>query len=167
MKLNRILLIPSILLIGLTSIASAQFGGPVKRTVFSQVTIDGIVTTQAVETSKTTDLSTGKITVQKKTKVVVPNGSGGFTKKVTEEKTVATPVPGETTFSVVKSTEEIDTPVESGEDETPTGEAESQGVDTDPEEIVEQANLDTVLPPVIIFVESDADLETTIVVSPT
>jgi hypothetical protein len=133
--------------------------GPTVKVVFAQVVEDGFTVTKATATvSETVD---GTITVKRQTEVIVPDGGGSFTKKVTQEETVASPdpmTPG--VFSVTTSTEVLTTPLDAAQ--TPTGgTTTATATVTDP--AVNVGDLD--LPPATTFVPLDETLEEPIVIS--
>ena len=75
---------------GSLSPSAAQFiSGSNIKTVYSQVVcVNGLIATQAVRTTVSTDLQ-GNITAKRQTEVIVPDGAGGFTKSETQETTLA------------------------------------------------------------------------------
>ncbi|MFT6179992.1 MAG: hypothetical protein ACJAQT_003517 [Akkermansiaceae bacterium] len=111
MKLKILFLTTSILAGSLLGTNAAFIDlGPNVKVVFTQVTVDGNVVTQAVATITETAID-GTITVKKQTEVVVPDGSGGFVKTVTQDETVATLTSG-TSYTVTTSSEVLTTPLD-------------------------------------------------------
>jgi hypothetical protein len=89
MKLTPTFVSSLILMFGSLSPSAAQFiSGPNIKTVYSQVVVNGLIATQAVRTTVSTDIS-GNITAKRQTEVIVPDGAGGFTKSETRETTTA------------------------------------------------------------------------------
>lgn len=89
MKLTPTFVSSLILMFGSLSPSAAQFiSGPNIKTVFSEVVVNGLVTTQAARTTRSTD-SAGNITVKHLTEIIVPDGAGGFTKYERQETTTA------------------------------------------------------------------------------
>lgn len=89
MKLTPTFVSSLILMFGSLSPSAAQFiSGPNIKTVYSQVVVNGLIATQAVRTTVSTDLQ-GNITAKRQTEVIVPDGAGGFTKSETQETTLA------------------------------------------------------------------------------
>ena len=133
--------------------------GPGVKVVFAQVEVDGYIVTQATATISETN-EDGDITVKRQSQVVVPDGSGGFTQRVTQEETVAT-VTGPGVFSVTTTTDVLTTPLNASQ--TPSGTTTVDNtVVTDPS--VDEEDLD--LPQATTFTPIDEDLDDPIVVSP-
>ena len=88
MKLTPTFVSSLILMFGSLSPSAAQFISPNVKTVFSQVVVDGLIVTQAVRSTVSTDAA-GNITAKRQTEVIVPDGAGGFTKSETQETTLA------------------------------------------------------------------------------
>ena len=134
--------------------------GPTVKVVFAQVVEDGFTVTKATATVSET-AGDGTITVKRQTEVIVPDGGGSFTKKVTQEETVASPdpmTPG--VFSVTTSTEVLTTPLDAAQ--TPTGgTTTATATVTDP--AVNVGDLD--LPPSTVFVPLDESLDEPVVIS--
>ncbi len=146
------------------SLASAQSFitfGPNVKVVFTQVVESGFTVTKATASVSET-APDGTITVRRQSEVIVPDGIGGFTQRVTQEETVASPDPGNPgVFSVTTSTEVLTTPLD--ETQTPSAATTtSTTVVTDP--TVNAADLD--LPPVTTFVPLDENLDEPVVISP-
>ena len=135
--------------------------GPTTKVVFNQVEIDGFTVTQATASVAETEAD-GTLTVRRQTYAIVPDGSGGFTRQVTQEETVATPDPQNPgSFDVETTTEELETPVDATDTATGATETETTVV---LEEDVDEDNLD--LPPTTTFEPIDENLDQPIVVSP-
>jgi hypothetical protein len=163
MKLTTTLFAALIFMFGSLSPSSAAFitFGPTVKVVFTQVVVNGFTVTQAESTVIETDQVTGLITAKRQTEVIVPDGAGGFTKKVTEETTLAIP-DGGGTFTVVTGSNLIETPLDASED--PTGAPVTTGSPTVFGSSVAEAALN--LPTSTEFVPNDEELDTVIVVSP-
>jgi hypothetical protein len=135
--------------------------GPNVKVVFNLAVIDGFTVTEATATVSET-APDGTITSKKQTYAVVPDGSGGFERRVTQEETVATPVDGTPgVFDVETTTEELETPVD--EKDVPTG-ATVTSENRVTEEDVDEVDLD--LPPTTTFFPLDPELDTPVVISP-
>jgi hypothetical protein len=147
-------------LFGLGSLGSANAG---TKTLYSLVTETNeaggsFQVTKATMTSSETDAD-GKITVVRKTEVKVPNGSGGFTEKETQETTVATPTTAEgvTTFSVQTTTVEVVTALDADKVATAdpvTGDAVLGNI-----EEVAEGQIEDFLPTVGTFEDPDPQFE--------
>ena len=149
MKLKPLLLSTSILAGSLLG-ANAVFidvEAPNVKVIFTQVTVGTNVVTQAVATTTETAID-GTITVKKQTEVIVPDGSGGFTKTITQDETIATLTSG-TSYSVVTSNEVLTTPLDDMMTEGTT--TTTTTTSTDP--VVDFGDLD--LPPSTEFYEID------------
>jgi hypothetical protein len=134
--------------------------GPNVKTVFTKEVIDGFsVTLATVTISETTP---DAITVKRQTYAVVPDGIGGFERRVTQEKTVATPDPlNPGAFNVKTTTEKLTTPVDSND--SPIGATTTDTTEVN-EEGVEESDLD--LPPSTEFFPFDGELDIPVVISP-
>lgn len=162
MKLKSLLLPFFIFVFG--SLASAESFitfGPNVKVVFTQAVESGYTVTKATATVSVV-APDGTITARRQSEVIVPDGSGGFTKSVTQEETVASPDPmNPGVFSVTTSTEVLTTPLDGTQTPTATT-TTSTTVVTDP--AVNEADLD--LPPTTTFDPLDEDLDEPVVISP-
>ena len=118
MKLTPTFVSSLILMFGSLSPSAAQFiSGSNIKTVYSQVVVNGLIATQAVRSTVSTDAA-GNITAKRQTEVIVPDGAGGFTKSETQETTEATP-DGTGTYTVVSSSALVVTALDASN--APTG----------------------------------------------
>jgi hypothetical protein len=131
------------------------------KVVFTQVEIDGFTVNLATATIRRTTPD-GTITVKRETYAVVPDGGGGFERRVFQETSVATPVAGSPgVFDVEISTDAFTTPVDSGD--TPLGGTTTTNTIVLREDVNEE---DLALPPSTEFFPIDEDLDDPVVVSP-
>ena len=160
-KISKILLIAASML-SLTASASAQFivFGPNAKVIFTQVVVpEGFSVTQATATVVTEDVGAGTITARRMTQVIFPDGSGGFTRRVTQEETIAT-ITGPGVYSVEVTTETITTPLDASQ--VPVGMPVSvTGVVTETD--VDEVDLD--LPRSTEFFPYDPNLDDPVVIS--
>ncbi|MDA7880927.1 hypothetical protein N9A94_01320 [Akkermansiaceae bacterium] len=162
MKFKTLVLSAQILMFGGLATANADEPfityGPNVKVVFTQVVEDGFTVTKATATVSETAVD-GTITVRRQTQVIVPDGSGGFTKKETQETTVATPAGGGV-FSVETTTELLTTPLDGAQAPTAPTETTSETV-TDPS--VNEGDLN--LPASTSFIPIIPELDEPIVIS--
>ena len=131
------------------------------KVVFTQETSGGVTSTIATATVIEQDPVSGAITVRRLTQKQTPDGSGGYTKVVTQETTVATPDSGNPGFYiVVTNTKTTTTTVDDEGNEGVPSETEV-GV-SDP--AVPVADLD--LPQSTQFAPVAPDLDDPLVISP-
>jgi len=163
MRLKTFLLAAHFFVFGLVAPASAQFitFGTGTKVVFQQEVIDGFTVTRATATVTETAVD-GTITVRRQSQVIVPDGSGGFEMRETQETTIATPDPTDPgVFSVETTTDLLKTPLDGSQNATGST-VTAQTVVTDPS--VNEGDLN--LPPSTTFVPLDEDLDEPIVISP-
>ena len=159
MKLTPTFVSSLILMFGSLSPSAAQFiSGSNIKTVYSQVVVNGLIATQAVRSTVSTDAA-GNITAKRQTEVIVPDGAGGFTKSETQETTLAILSGG--TYTVVLNSALVVTALDASK--APTGAPVTTNSPPSFQTGVSVLNLN--LPVSTEFTPADVELDAPIIIS--